>query len=211
MRSLLQWAWYDFSKRVLQLAAASAYGVRYTGREHIPAQGGVLLVCNHQSHLDPPLVGLGCPRHINFIARDSLFRFPPLGWLLRALHVIPLAREGTGLAGIKEALRRLKRGELVVIFPEGTRTHDGQVGHFRPGFTALAARSGAAILPAAIDGSFQAWPRSKRLPRLAQIRVHYGEPIPAAEVARRSDRDLIAEAERRVCQYVAQLREPQTD
>jgi 1-acyl-sn-glycerol-3-phosphate acyltransferase len=210
VRSLLQRAWYSLCKRLLQLLAA-VYGIRFTGRENIPAQGGVLVVCNHQSHFDPPVVGLGCPRRMSYLARDTLFRFRPFGWLLHSVGVIPLNREGTGLAGIKEALRRLKRGEIVVVFPEGTRTHDGRVAPFRPGFTALAAHSGAAIVPAAIEGAFQVWPRWKKLPGLGRIRVHYGQPIPAAEVASRKERELLAEVERRVRQQVAQLRELHPD
>ena len=211
VRSLLQRAWYNLLKRLLQLLTVSVYRIRFTGRANIPAQGGALVVCNHQSHFDPPVVGLGCPRPMSYLARDTLFRFRPFGWLLHSVGVIPLNREGTGLAGIKEALRRLKRGELVVVFPEGTRTRDGEVAPFRPGFTALAARSGAAILPAAIEGAFQVWPRWKKLPGLGRIRVHYGEPIPAAEVAGRSDRELLAEVERRVREHVGQLRQLQRD
>jgi 1-acyl-sn-glycerol-3-phosphate acyltransferase len=211
MRSLLQRAWFNLCKRVLQLVAVSVYRIRFTGRGNVPAEGGVLVVCNHQSHFDPPVVGLGCHRRAAFLARDTLFRFRPFGWLLHSVNVIPLDREGTGLAGIKEALRRLKRGEMVVIFPEGTRTRDGRIAPFRPGFTALAVRSGAAILPAAIEGAFQVWPRGKKLPGLGQIRVHYGEPIPAAEVASRDERELLAEVECRVRQCQAQLRQVQAD
>ena len=205
MRSLPEGLWFDLLKRLLQLMAVSVYRIRFTGRENIPAEGGVLVVCNHQSHFDPPIVGLGCPRRMTFVARNTLFRFRPFGRLLRSLKVIPIDREGMGLAGIKEALRHLKRGEAVVIFPEGTRTRDGQMAPFRPGFTALAARSGAAILPVAIDGTFHVWPRGRILPRLGRIRVHYGEPIPAAEVARRTERELLPEVESRVRQCLAQL------
>ena len=210
IRSLVQRAWYELLRRLVQLVAVSVYRIRFTGRENIPARGGVLMVCNHQSHFDPPLVGLGCPRRMSYVARDTLFRFRPFGWLLRSINVFPINREGTGVAGIKEALKRLKRGDIVVIFPEGTRTRDGEIAPFRPGFTALAVRSGAAILPVAIEGAFQVWPRWKKLPGLGQIRVHYGEPIPAAEVASRDERELLAEVERRVRECHARLRQEAT-
>ena len=87
---------------------------------------------------------------------------------------------------------------MVLIFPEGTRTRDGEIARFRPGFTALAARSNAVILPVAIEGAFRVWPRTKKFPGLGRIRVHYGEPIPTAEIAGRDEREVLAEVERRV-------------
>ena len=95
---------------------------------------------------------------------------------------------------------------MVLIFPEGTRTRDGEIAPFRPGFTALAVRSGAAILPVAIEGAFQVWPRWRKVPRPGRIRVHYGEPIPPAEVAGRDERELLAEVERRVRECLDHLR-----
>jgi 1-acyl-sn-glycerol-3-phosphate acyltransferase len=95
---------------------------------------------------------------------------------------------------------------MVLIFPEGTRTRNGELGVFRPGFTTLAVRSGAAILPVAIEGAFAAWPRRHKLPRLGRIRVHYGEPILPAEIAGRDDGELLAEVERRIRQCHARLK-----
>ena len=164
-RSLPNRLWYQFLRWLIYLAGMLAYGVRYSGRENIPKTGAVLVVSNHQSHFDPPLVGAGCWRRMNYLARETLFRFAPLGWLIHSLDAIPIDRDGLGLNGIKESLRRLKRGEMVLIFPEGTRTRDGEMAPFRPGFTVLAARSKAWILPVAIEGAFDAWPRSRKLPR----------------------------------------------
>ena len=118
-RSAVSRLWYEFLCRILQLAAVLACRIRHTGRRNIPATGGVLLVSNHQSYLDPPFVGIGCPRQMNYLARQSLFKFAPFSWLIESLDVIPLDREGIGVSGMKESLRRLKRGEMLVIFPEG--------------------------------------------------------------------------------------------
>ncbi len=205
-RSLLNRAWYQFWRRVLQVVAVLVYRVRYSGRENIPASGGVLVVSNHQSHLDPPLVGIGCPRQMNYIARETLFDFRPFGWILKSVGGIPIDRDGFGLRGIKESLKLLKKGEMVLIFPEGTRMRDGEIGLFRPGFTTLAARSNAAILPVAIDGAFRVWPRSRKFPGLGKIRVRYGKPIPNAEIAGRDEREVLAEVERRVRECLEQLR-----
>ena len=185
----------------------AVYRVRYSGRQNIPAHGGVLVVSNHQSHFDPPLVGIGCPRPMNYLARDTLFRFAPFRWLIGSVDAIPIDRDGMGLGGIKESLRRLKRGEMVLIFPEGTRTRDGQIAPFRPGFTALAVRSGAAILPVAVEGAFQVWPRWRKFPGPGPIRIHFGKPILPAEFAGRDERELLADVERRVRQCHARLKE----
>ncbi len=198
--------WYEFLRYLLHLMAVLVYRIRVTGRENIPATGGVLLVSNHQSHLDPPLVGIGCPRHVNYLARQSLFRFAPFGWLITSLGVIPLDQGKGGISGLKESLRRLKRGEILAIFPEGTRSRDGRIGRFMPGFTTLAVRSGAAILPAAIDGAYQAWPRQQAFPGGGRVRVHYGEPILPAEIAVLDERELSAEVERRVRECLTRCR-----
>jgi 1-acyl-sn-glycerol-3-phosphate acyltransferase len=206
-RSLPNRLWYRFLQTLLQLSGVLAYRVRYVGIRNIPPKGGVLVVSNHQSALDPPLVGMASPRRMNYLARDTLFRFRPFRWLIRSLDAIPVDREGLGLGGLKESLRRLKRGEMVLIFPEGTRTEDGQIAAFLPGFTALAARSGAAILPAAVEGAFAAWPRRCKFPRLGRIHVCYGRPILSGQIEGRSQRELLAEVERRVRQCHAQLRQ----
>jgi 1-acyl-sn-glycerol-3-phosphate acyltransferase len=135
---------------------------------------------------------------MNYMARDTLFGFAPFRWLIKSLDAIPIDREGLGLSGIKESLRRLKRGEMVVIFPEGTRTRDGRIGPFRPGFSTLAVRSRSAILPVAIEGAFAAWPRWHNLPRPGVIHVQYGPPILPEELAQFSEEELVAEVERRV-------------
>ncbi len=205
-RSLHNRIWYQFLRWLIYAVGVLAYGVRYRGRENIPKMGAVLVVSNHQSHFDPPLVGAGCSRRMNYLARDTLFRFGPLGWLIHSLDAIPIDRDGMGLTGIKESLRRLKRGEMVLIFPEGTRSRDGEMAPFRPGFTVLAARSNAWILPAAIEGAFDAWPRCRTLPGPGNIHVLYGEPIPPEVVASCDERELMAEVERRVRQCHADLR-----
>jgi 1-acyl-sn-glycerol-3-phosphate acyltransferase len=207
-RPLWKRLWYDFSCRVLYLWGVIFYGVRYSGTENIPPQGGVLVVSNHQSHFDPPLVGMGCRRRLNYLARNTLFGFAPFRWLITSLDAIPIDREGIGLTGLKESLRRLKRGEMVLIFPEGTRTRDGEIAKFRPGFTVLASRSRAAILPVAVEGPFRVWPRWRKVPHLfGTIHVHYGPPILAEEIQGRDERELVEEVERRVRECHRHLRQ----
>ena len=95
-RSIVSLAWYGFLRRVLQLIGILCFRVRYSGQHNIPSRGGVLVVSSHQSHFDPPLVGMGCPRRMNYLVRDTLFAFWPFRWLIRSLDAIPIDREGIG-------------------------------------------------------------------------------------------------------------------
>jgi 1-acyl-sn-glycerol-3-phosphate acyltransferase len=183
------------------------FGLRVQGREHWPPAGGGLICSNHQSHFDPPLVGMTCDRRMNYLARDTLFKVPVLKQVIHFLDAIPIDREGGGLAGLKETLKRLKAGELVLIFPEGTRTHDGEVAPLKPGFIAVARRSRVPLIPVAIDGAFQAWPRSAKLPRLSRLAVVIGDPLSAQEVSELADEDLLAELEQRILNCHSRARE----
>jgi 1-acyl-sn-glycerol-3-phosphate acyltransferase len=144
---------------------------------------------------------------MNYLARDSLFRVPVLSQLIAFLDAIPIDREGGGLAGLKETLRRLKGEELVLIFPEGTRTRDGEVAPLKPGFIAVARRSRAPLVPVALDGAFQAWPRTAWLPRLTRLAVVIGPPIWTADVESLSDDELLAELEQRMLNCHSRARE----
>ena len=166
----------------------------------MPATGGALILSNHQSNFDPVLIGLACNRRLNYLARQTLFRFPPFRWLIKSLDAIPIDREGSGLGGLKETLKRLKRQEIVLIFPEGTRTRDGNVAPLKPGFCSLARRAGVPLVPAAIDGAYDAWPRDRPLPAPSVIHIQFGEPLAPNDVAQLTDDQLVAEVQRRICQ-----------
>lgn len=174
------------------------FSYRCSGRDRIPREGGALLLANHQSYFDPIFFGLPCHRILNYVARDSLFDVPGIGWLIASLDAIPIDRDGTGLSGLKETLRRLKQGEIVVVFPEGTRSDNGEMGPLKPGFAAVARRSRVAIIPAAVDGAHHAWPRHRWLPRLTRVQVEFGEPMLPEEIERFTDDELLLEVERRI-------------
>src|SRR6266446_5928883 len=114
--------WYALLQFLCRLLVTVFFGYRSRGQRHVPAAGGALLLSSHQSFLDPVLIGVPTLRPLNYLARETLFRFTPLRWLIRSLSAMPIDREGLGISGLKETLRRLRRGEIVVIFPEGTRT-----------------------------------------------------------------------------------------
>lgn len=197
---------YDAIRVLARSMGVVAYGLRVSGRHHWPAEGGGLVCANHQSLFDPPLVGLTCPRRLCPLARDTLFTVPLLGPLIKFLDAIPIDREGSGLAGLKETLRRLKAGQLVLIFPEGTRTRDGHIAPLKPGFIAVARRSAVPLIPVGIDGAYQAWPRTSRLPRLGRIAVAIGQPISANQVRELSDEGLLALLTERIGECHAEAR-----
>ena len=172
--------------------------LRVLNNERMPEEGGLLVCSNHQSHFDPVLVGISFNRRLNYLARKTLFDVPVLKWLIAYLDAIPIERDGMGIGGIKETLRRLKRGEIVLIFPEGTRCEDGAVAPLRPGFYAIAKRSGCPILPVGLAGAFEMWPKHNKLPRPGSVAVQVGEPISAAEVRELGEEGLIEELQARI-------------
>jgi 1-acyl-sn-glycerol-3-phosphate acyltransferase len=206
-RSLPKRLWYDFLRVVFRVLGVALFRIRVFGRQHVPEHGGVLVVSNHQSHLDPILVGLCFDRRLNYVARDTLFGFAPFRWLISSLDAIPIDREGIALGGLKESLRRLKDGEMLLIYPEGTRTRDGEVGLLKPGFLALARRAKVPLLPVAVDGSYQAWPRRNLLPRLSVIHVHLGQALDSNQISEMGDEALLAEVDRRIRECHAAARQ----
>jgi 1-acyl-sn-glycerol-3-phosphate acyltransferase len=207
-RSALRRVTYWLTCVVVRLFGIVCFGLRTAGNENYPAAGGALVCSNHQSYFDPLLIGVCCPRRMNYLARETLFR-GALGWLIRWYDAIPLQREGLGIAGIKESLRRLKRGEMLLIFPEGTRTATGHLQPLEPGFVALARRAKVPIVPVAIEGAYQAWPRSQRWPQPVPIQIVIGKHVSIEEVARLDDAALVDEIQRRIsdcCQAARELR-----
>jgi len=145
--------------------------------ERVTSTGPVILACNHASFLDPPLVGSGLHRPINYLARDTLFRFPGFGWLLRHLNVVPVDRDGGGGAGLKAILDRLLAGEAIILFPEGTRTRDAKLQPARSGIGLTVIKSKAVVVPVRVFGTFEALGRYMKFPRPHRVAVKYGQPL----------------------------------
>ncbi|MEK6234091.1 MAG: 1-acyl-sn-glycerol-3-phosphate acyltransferase, partial [Planctomycetales bacterium] len=184
------------------------YGFRCVRREVVPKTGGGVIVANHQSHFDPVLIGLACDRPLTYLARESLFRFPPFRWLIRFYQAVPVRRDGLGLDGLREIIRRLKRGEIVVVFPEGTRTPDGEVQEFQPGLMALVRKTKVPVIPVGFDGPYQIWSRNSRFPRpLGVVQMAFGEPLEPEEIAKFEERELMAELHDRVKKLHAEARD----
>jgi 1-acyl-sn-glycerol-3-phosphate acyltransferase len=203
-RTPLGFLWYRMVQWFFSTILASTFGLRATGRENIPPRGAAMLVSNHLSHLDVLVLGILLDRPLNYVARSTLFFFP-LGPFIRSCGAFPIQRDGIGAQGLKETLRRLKRGGIVTLFPEGTRTTDGELGELKPGIALLAAKAGVPILPAAIAGTFEAWPRSSPFPAPHPIHVHFGRPITPEQVKSLGPEALTTLIRERIleCQSVA--------
>ena len=152
--------------------------------ERVPKEGALILAANHQSYLDPPMVGgMAGTRHCSYLAKAPLFSFKPFGALLRAINCVPVSGDGGDAGSIREIVRRLDRGHAVVIFPEGGRTFTGAMTPLKRGILLLLKRARCPVLPVAVEGCYDAWKRNgKPRPFTSPIAVMYGQPIPYDEL-----------------------------
>jgi 1-acyl-sn-glycerol-3-phosphate acyltransferase len=151
-------------------------GLNVRGAEKIPHEGGVIIAANHISYLDPPLLGAVLPRRATFMAREGLFDIPLLGWFI-GLYSFPVARDRTHPSTIKEAVRRLKNGEMLVIFPEGRRSETGRLQEGKRGVGMIARLSNAAIIPTLVVGTNRALPVNGKWLNRAAITIEFDNPV----------------------------------
>ncbi len=177
---------WNIGRLFSRILAMLLFRLRVSGQAGIPKTGGVLMISNHQSYLDPWLLGIGPTRQLHYMARDTLFKGGFLTWLMELWNVFPVKRGSADLGAIRTAVERLDEGFLLNIFPEGTRSEDGSLGTIAGGFSLILNRTktDVAILPTLIDGAFEAWPRKSKFPKIFtnnSIRILHGTPIPATE------------------------------
>lgn len=153
------------------------YRVRVEGREHLP-EDGALLAANHESFLDIPLVAHGAgKRHVAFVARDTLAQSRLLGFIMRQCGAVLVKRGSSDRRALREMVDHLRLGDFVGVFPEGTRTRDGRLGPFKGGVLLAAKTARVPVVPVGIVGSFEAWPRDRKLPGFGRLAVRIGAPI----------------------------------
>jgi len=167
---LLSWVVFTALYRVY-------FGRRVYNADRVPSAGPVILASNHASFLDPMLVGSGVKRGINYLARENLFRFPVLRWVLHQWQVVPVDREGGGAKGLKAILDRLLSGGAIVLFPEGTRSSDGRLQPARSGIGLTVIKSQAPVVPVRVFGTYEAFNRHSRFPRPRRVAVKFGQPL----------------------------------
>jgi len=166
----LGWCFFRLTYRVF-------FRRRAFNPERVPRTGPVILASNHESYLDPMLVGASLPRAINYLAREDLFSFPVLGWVLRNWQAVPVNREGGGAKGLKAILDRLLAGGAIILFPEGTRSRDGNLQPARSGIGLTVIKSTAPVVPVRVFGTFEAFNRFMRFPRPRPVAAKFGQPM----------------------------------
>jgi 1-acyl-sn-glycerol-3-phosphate acyltransferase len=163
----------DVFRPAVHLAARVYFGLDLRGVEHIPTEGGLLITPNHQTYADPPLVALPIRRRIHYMAWQALFDVPGFAWLIRRLRAFPVSLESADARALREAVRLLRAGEALMIFPEGGRSLDGRLRPFKPGAFRLAVAHQVAVLPVTIVGGSESWPPGRRFPRPGRITITY--------------------------------------
>lgn len=173
-------AWFSLWRSLCRMLLVILFDLKTYGVKNVPKTGGALIVANHQSYLDPPAFGVNIRRPVSFLAKSGLFTNRWFGWAIRSVHAFPV-RQGRGDKGaMEETIKRLKEGHLLNLYPEGGRSLDGEIAPLQRGFALVVKRSGVPIVPAVIDGSFNAWPIHRKLFRRHPVRVLYGRPLKTA-------------------------------
>lgn len=163
---------YTFAKNIVKIVLSPLYRVKTIGKENFPKDGGVLICSNHIDNLDPPIVGMTCPRDIHFMAKEEAFRVPVLKGILPKVNAFPVKRGMSDREALRTGLSLLKEGKVLGLFPEGTRSKTGELGEGMAGAGFFALRSGAKVVPCAIIGPYKAFRR---------LKVIYGNPIDFTE------------------------------
>ena len=180
--------WYDMVYWSTFTFYTFGFSLRRSGWGNMPRTGPVLVLSNHASWFDPNLVGLASRRYLTYLARKNLFGQPVLGPFIRSVGAVPIDR-GMGKDGIQSVLDALGRGCAVLVFPEGERTHTGEVQPLKPGVSLLIKRVHCPIVPVGIAGTFEAWSRFQKWPKFSpllnlptdsSIALSVGKPIDPA-------------------------------
>ncbi len=168
---------YNIFYNLAKLLARMIFSMRVIHPERIVESGPLLIAVNHSSFFDPPLAGICSRRGVYYLARKTLLKWPFFGPLFPAMNVIPVERDGNDMSALREVIKKVKEGNAVLLFPEGTRSIDGSLQPARAGIGLVIAKTGAPVLPMRIFGAYEAFPKNARRFQLSQITVVIGEPI----------------------------------
>jgi 1-acyl-sn-glycerol-3-phosphate acyltransferase len=173
---------YGFFRACCRIASTVFFDLKVYGVENVPNTGGVLLLSNHLSFLDPACIGVQIRRPASYLAKSELFDVPVFGRVIPRLNAFPV-RQGAGdIGAVRETIKRLKEGRVLTVFPEGARSLNGELQPLQGGFTLIVRKAGVPIVPVGIDGSYQAWRRGAALPKCAPVRVKFGPPLHVQEM-----------------------------
>src|SRR5262249_22280430 len=174
--------WYDIMHVAGMAGFTLGFSFRFAGTRHMPTVGPVLVIANHQSFLDPWIVGMAVKRRLTYLARKTLFKNRVLAAIIHSLGAVPIDQEGVGKEGLRTVVEQLHQGRAVLVFPEGTRTPDGDMHPLRPGIHLLIKRTRAPLVPVGIAGAYQAWPIWRKYPIPAPLFLPPGRGTTAVVV-----------------------------
>lgn len=202
---------YDIVRITANWYFSTFHDYTQSGTRNVPATGPVIFAANHVSFYDPPAIGACLPRQINYFARDTLFK-GLFGKALVEIGTIPVARENAEIKSLKAIFRALKLGGTVAIYPEGTRSPDGQFMEPKPGAGMIACKSKAIVIPTRLFGTYEAFGRQDKTPKLGQhIHISYGTPMTTGEIDPGKEHpERYLEASRRIMARIAELQPPAT-
>lgn len=199
---------YKLSQCIFRCIFKMYFRLRVVGYENIPSEGACIIVANHSSFLDPLLICTVVPRIIHYIAFAYFYYHPLLYWYCKRVYCIPIKKDGNDISTLKKALRLLKKGEVVGIFPEGERSATGEVGKGLPGAALIALRAKVPILPVGIQGAYEAFPKGSTFPKPKPITLIFGEPFPIEayiHVDKKNTNELQEETTNVIMSKIAQL------
>ena len=200
---------YNIFYNLAKLLARMIFSMRVIHPERMVESGPLLIAVNHSSFFDPPLAGICSRRGVYYFARKTLLKWPFFGPLFPAMNVIPVERDGNDMSALREVIKKVKEGNAVLLFPEGTRSLDGDLQPARAGIGLVIAKTGAPVLPMRIFGAYEAFPKNARRFQLSQISVVIGEPIHfSAEEISNSSRETYQLLSNRVMDAIAALKLP---
>lgn len=185
---------YILGRFVFFILSKIFLGYSVYGRNNVPKAGPVIIASNHASYLDPIFVGCGMRRSMNFMARDTLFRNFFFGTVLRGVHTFPVKRNFQDVGAIRKAISMLKKGHALTVFPEATRTRDGNLQEAKAGISFLSHLGGAVVVPVYIKGSFEVLPKGAKSIKPAPVSVTFGRPLDFEEFLKKSNYEKPADA-----------------
>jgi len=171
-------SYYQTVRTIVGGGSCAVYRVRIQGREHLPATGGYVLAPSHRSMMDIPFAAWLSRRPLRYMGKASLFRIPLLGWFFRSLGGFEVARDGTDRKALRDSIALLQAGEVLLVYPEGTRQHGAKIQELQPGAAYLALRAGVPVVPVGIAGTEEIFrSHGTKLPRFGRGAMIVGEPI----------------------------------
>jgi len=185
----MRW-WWRLSQGLARAGSGMLWKCRAFGLKNIPQTGGVLLASNHQSYLDPVLVAMVLPREMHFMARRTLFRNPAFRAIIAGYNAFAIERDSADVKGVNSAIARLEAGNILLVFPEGTRTGNGSIGPMKS-VGVIAERAAVPIVPVLIQGAYDVWPKGRLIPRLGTISLVFGKPLSPENTTGDAIRDAV--------------------